>query len=305
MNTVRERNSRMYASRSCERRSNVTHSIPIVFIACIFFVVAAGCSKHKTVHAPQPLKPARIGKTEKGLASWYGIPYHGRRAASGEVFDMEQLTAAHRTLPFQTWVMVTNLDNGKKVDVRITDRGPFVDNRVIDLSKAAAREIDMLGPGTARVKLKVIKPPKNFAKNIEVKVDPVQPVRVTPSVDLPLIDPLPAPPSSTEAVVQPPPSSATPSSSVPSRNSTQATYSVQAGAFSSQANAEALRDRIQKNLLNLDQDRAVVRVERRTGPSGAPLWFVLVGDHLSREAANVLALSVKEISGDAVVVTNR
>ncbi len=73
---------------------------------------------------------------------------------------MQQLTAAHRSLPFQTWVEVTDLDNGKKVEVRIIDRGPFVKGRIIDLSLAAARKIEMVGPGTARVKLKVIAPPK-------------------------------------------------------------------------------------------------------------------------------------------------
>jgi len=93
------------------------------------------------------------------MASWYGEPYHGRRAADGEIYDMERLTAAHRTLPFDTWVEVNNLDNGKHVDVRITDRGPFVKGRIIDLSRAAAREIDMLGPGVARVRLRVIEVP--------------------------------------------------------------------------------------------------------------------------------------------------
>ena len=82
--------------------------------------------------------------TETGIASWYGYPYHGRRAANGEIYDMEKLTAAHRTLPFGTWVRVTNLTNSKTVDVRITDRGPFIDGRIIDLSKAAAREIDQV-----------------------------------------------------------------------------------------------------------------------------------------------------------------
>lgn len=72
---------------------------------------------------------------------------------------MEKLTAAHRTLPFETWVRVKNLTNDKTVDVRITDRGPFIDNRVIDLSKAAARAIDMIGPGLARVELRIIAPP--------------------------------------------------------------------------------------------------------------------------------------------------
>jgi rare lipoprotein A len=96
---------------------------------------------------------------ETGVASWYGLPYHGRRAASGEIYDMQQLTAAHRSLPFETWVEVTNLSNGRSVGVRINDRGPFVGGRVIDLSQAAARQIGMLGAGTARVQLRVIAPP--------------------------------------------------------------------------------------------------------------------------------------------------
>src|SRR6185369_12667860 len=89
---------------------------------------------------------------------------HGRRSASGEIFDKEQLTAAHRTLPFQTWVEVTNLDNGKHVDVRIIDRGPFVDGRIIDLSRGAAREIDLLRTGIAKVELRVIEAPKVLSR---------------------------------------------------------------------------------------------------------------------------------------------
>jgi rare lipoprotein A len=106
------------------------------------------------------VKPAPIGQTETGIASWYGVPYNGRRSANGEIFDMEKLTAAHRSLPFDTWVEVTNLENKKRVDVRITDRGPFVKGRIIDLSQAAAREIDMITAGVVRVKLKVISKPK-------------------------------------------------------------------------------------------------------------------------------------------------
>jgi rare lipoprotein A len=96
---------------------------------------------------------------EEGMASWYGNPYHGRPAADGEIYDMETLVAAHRTLPFNTWLEVTNLNNARVVKVRVIDRGPFVRGRVIDLSKAAAREIQMLGPGTARVRFKVIAAP--------------------------------------------------------------------------------------------------------------------------------------------------
>jgi rare lipoprotein A len=123
----------------------------------------AGCAHRASPRIPAAVK---IGTTQKGIASWYGVPYHGRLAASGEIYDMEQFTAAHRSFPFNTWVEVTDLDNGKKVDVRVNDRGPFVRHRIIDLSLAAAREIDMVGPGTARVKLKVIAPPRAFAQAV-------------------------------------------------------------------------------------------------------------------------------------------
>ncbi len=100
--------------------------------------------------------PAPAGYTEEGNASWYGEPFHGRRASNGEIYDMYKLTAAHRTLPFETMVRVTNMNNGKSTVVRITDRGPFVDNRIIDLSLAAAREVDSVGPGVVPVRVEVL-----------------------------------------------------------------------------------------------------------------------------------------------------
>ena len=106
--------------------------------------------------APAP----QIHSEETGLASWYGHPYHGRAASNGEIYDMEKLTAAHRTLPFGTWVHVTNLANNKSVDVRIIDRGPFVNGRVIDLSHAAAQAIDLIGPGVAEVRLNILSAPQ-------------------------------------------------------------------------------------------------------------------------------------------------
>ena len=109
---------------------------------------------------PSPSTPAIPGTTETGIASWYGYPYHGRRAADGEIYDMETLVAAHRTLPFNTWVRVYDLDNGKTVDVRIIDRGPFVDGRIIDLSHAAAEAIQMVGPGIANVRLEILQAPQ-------------------------------------------------------------------------------------------------------------------------------------------------
>ena len=134
-------------------------SVAIALVA----ILLAGCAHKKHVRRtpppPAPSAAPKLGHTETGLASWYGRPYHGRRAANGEIYDMEKLTAAHRTLPFDTWLRVANLDNSKTVEVRITDRGPFVEGRIIDLSHAAARAIDMLGPGTARVRLEVIRTP--------------------------------------------------------------------------------------------------------------------------------------------------
>jgi peptidoglycan lytic transglycosylase len=107
--------------------------------------------------------PAVVGAEERGLASWYGHPYHGRRTSSGEVYDMNAMTAAHRTLPFSTWLRVENLNNGRAVRVRVNDRGPFVDGRIVDVSHAAGLVLGIVGPGVAPVKLRVIAPPAGAA----------------------------------------------------------------------------------------------------------------------------------------------
>jgi rare lipoprotein A len=122
-----------------------------------FALTASSCRKKKT-RVPAP-PPVTTPGEEVGFASWYGHPYHGRRTANGEVYDMEKFTAAHRVRPFDSWVRVHNLDSGAAVDVRINDRGPFIDGRIIDLSKAAARAIEMIGPGTALVRVEEIEAP--------------------------------------------------------------------------------------------------------------------------------------------------
>ena len=111
--------------------------------------------------APRPeAKPAPgPGEGQTGEASWYGEPHHGRPTASGEIYDMNQLTAAHRTLPLGTRVLVTNLKNGRAVEVRINDRGPSVEGRIIDLSFAAAKELGALPSGTIPVRIRVISQP--------------------------------------------------------------------------------------------------------------------------------------------------
>jgi len=97
------------------------------------------------------------GYRQQGVASWYGAPFHGRRTSSGTVYDMHDLTAAHKTLPLPTLVRVTNLDNGRSVVVTVDDRGPFVKNRLIDLSYAAAKELDIVQSGTGRVEVEAVR----------------------------------------------------------------------------------------------------------------------------------------------------
>lgn len=140
------------------------HAGPAIFAFTLAasLALSTSCARKASAHVPPSVKPARIGETQTGIASWYGVPYHGRRSANGEIYDMEKLTAAHRTLPFDTWVEVTNLSNNKRVDVRIIDRGPFVNGRIIDLSLAAAREIDLVAVGIVRVRIKVIKKPNHI-----------------------------------------------------------------------------------------------------------------------------------------------
>jgi peptidoglycan lytic transglycosylase len=156
-------------------------------------VAVAGCAKHNVAarppastptsqpsappaSAPQPGQPGASRPSgpppaierqpavpgayvEEGVASWYGVPFNGRRTSNGEIYDMHEFTAAHRTLPFNCVVRVTNLNNGKHTEVRINDRGPFVANRVIDLSLSAAQVIEMVGTGTANVRLEILSGP--------------------------------------------------------------------------------------------------------------------------------------------------
>jgi rare lipoprotein A len=111
------------------------------------------------VTAEQPEPNGYPISSEIGIASWYGPPYTNRRAADGSIYDQNAMTAAHRTLPMGSIVRVTNLNNGESVRVRITDRGPFVDGRIIDLSLAAAKAVDLYRPGTAKVRVEAFAPP--------------------------------------------------------------------------------------------------------------------------------------------------
>jgi rare lipoprotein A len=174
--------------------------VRLAFALVCALIISAGCS-HRTVTSQPPVqappvesvpsagvpsppsgappaverRPAIPGQyEEEGVASWYGDPFNGRHTSNGEIYDMHQFTAAHRTLPFGAIVRVTNLRNGKQTEVRITDRGPFVANRVIDLSLSAAQAIDMVGAGTAPVRLEILGGPNPQAGFFGVQVGAFQ-----------------------------------------------------------------------------------------------------------------------------------
>lgn len=142
------------------RRPPVLRPGAAALVAVCALAVLAACTSAR----PRP-KPV-----DSGIASWYGSQFHGRKTASGERFDKDQLTAAHRSLPFGTVVEVHNLDNDRRVRVRVNDRGPFVRRRVIDVSYAAARELGMIGPGTARVELLLVEPAPDLGGRYTVQL---------------------------------------------------------------------------------------------------------------------------------------
>ncbi len=115
------------------------------------------------------------GFVQRGVASWYGTKFHGRPTSSGEVYNMHAMTAAHKTLPIPVYVHVRNLDNGRSAVVRVNDRGPFIDGRIIDLSYAAAKKLGVDGPGTANVKISVLKrgesKPTSVVRSVPLPVD--------------------------------------------------------------------------------------------------------------------------------------
>lgn len=156
------------------KRSPVSRTEPRIFLRHVAILAAtvfalAGCAHRvstqqppASVPIPQPVPPetappvASSPLVEEGVASWYGNPFDGRRTSNGEIYDMHAMTAAHRTLPFGSVVRVTNLSNGQQAELRVNDRGPFVANRIIDVSQAAAKALGMIGTGTAMVRLEVV-----------------------------------------------------------------------------------------------------------------------------------------------------
>jgi rare lipoprotein A len=139
-----------------------------IIVACIALVAGCACKRPVVAQLPRgsytikgrtyyPLKFVRSGFSQSGVASWYGPGFQGKKTASGETYNMHALTAAHNTLPLNTILKVTNLANNKEVLVRVNDRGPFVGDRLIDLSLAAATKLDMVSCGTVPVRVVVLR----------------------------------------------------------------------------------------------------------------------------------------------------
>jgi rare lipoprotein A len=210
-----------------------------------------------------------------GVGSWYGEQFHNRRTANGEIFDMDIPSAAHKTLPLPSIVEVTNLDNGRKMEVRVNDRGPFVDGRIIDLSKAAAEQLGYGRAGVARVRVRYVGPagktPFDQRREIAAAAPPPQP-RYTPPPAKPKVYTTGLPPAQPAWDAPPPPKAAdpdfvpytrpTPTLAVPvDPTPVLATpYRVQAGSFASRANAERAASQ-----LSGAGDTSIESVERAHG----------------------------------------
>ena len=133
-------------------------STPLVHLAALLVLCSCGLvSRPVYLYVPgRTTELVVLGFAQRGVASFYAEAFHGRTTANGETFDMNAMTCAHRTLPFGTMLQVTNLDNDRDVTVRVNDRGPYISGRIIDLSKGAARSLDMIESGTANVPIEVI-----------------------------------------------------------------------------------------------------------------------------------------------------
>ena len=177
------------------------------------------------------MKSAR-GHVERGLASWYGPGFHAERTSSGEPYDMYSMTAAHKTLPIPSYVRVTHLGNGRSIVVRVNDRGPFVGNRIIDLSYTAAYKLGMIGTGTAPVEIRVLQP-GDASSGRATAATPVAP-----------------PPAPTPA--------ATPAQAVDTPSLGISSRFLQTGSFGSRSNAEAMTRRLAQSGIR----NAVIREAR-------------------------------------------
>ncbi|GAA0210046.1 septal ring lytic transglycosylase RlpA family protein [Brevundimonas nasdae] len=218
---------------------------------------------------------------EVGMASWYGDAFNGRPTSTGERFNMHELTAAHKTLPLPGLVEVTNLDNGRRVVVRINDRGPFVDGRIIDLSRGAAQELGMISQGVGRVRVRYLGQAPRLGGGVVLQQAEARPAR-TPPASQPV-------PYTTVAATPPPPVVA---STVVAQTGGMW---VQAGAFADQRAARRIAQRL--------GDRATVQP---TNSGGRELYRVVVGPWEDATAAESARQAVVARGyADALLISSR
>jgi rare lipoprotein A len=273
--------------------------LKLILLLCLPLLLFNFCSWQKRSQiTTEPANPGEewlntgTGLIQTGIASWYGPDFHGKRTANGEVYDMDKLTAAHKYLPFHTLVEVENLDNNKKVMVRINDRGPFVAGRIIDLSRKAAQRIGIEDTGTARVRLRIVKaadlakiPPAESTEPMELteSTAPKESIEDKPPVikkeELTVTEV-----TETNSFYPPPPSNPPPEAPPTVKQESSIGYYLQAGAFGSMKNAKRLLRRIQQLIPDLS-----FKVQHKEG------LYKIHSDKLdSREAAEVL----KTLLGD-------
>lgn len=237
-------------------------------------LVVSGCGAFRATPPPPP--PVTDG-VQVGVASWYGPGFHGRRTANGEVYDQYDMTAAHPSLPLGTRAIVTNVQNGRAVEVRVNDRGPFVGNRVIDLSYGAARVIGLIGPGTGRVRIDVL---GSAPRQVAARADAAAAL-------LPPPPPVPSRPTPVPALAEPP-------RPEPVLASPQTSYAVEIATFGDSAKAEHLRDVIAHRF----PDAQVVPLAARAGR----YYRVLIGPYPLRGVAVARAELIGRLGYPAVIL---
>ena len=226
-----------------------------VAIGAVLFVAACGSSERKTAYvAPPPAegtykvgKPYDIdgvtyrpmvdeGYDETGIASWYGPKFHGKRTANGEFFDMNAVSAAHKTLPMPSMVRVTNLDNGRQIAVRVNDRGPFVRGRIIDMSRRGAQLLGFRYKGTARVRVRIM--PEESRQVAALARTTPPPASMQSAADGVVFEPLPQSTGPVETASLPAPGQAA------GKVGTIERVYIQAGAFLNRENANKLKAKL-------------------------------------------------------------
>ncbi len=300
----------------CAKRK-LTQHIRIICIVLLSTIYIGACTNPYTVKDSAPKKPTRIDRSEKvipkvepkskygnpksyvvfgkryftlpsskgyveqGIASWYGTKFHGRRTSSGETYDMYAMTAAHKTLPLPTYARVTNKKNGRSIIVRINDRGPFHDNRIIDLSYAAATKLGIVTMGTGLVEVRAIDPRASQTAVANTKEDVKQQAKLPEDV----VDV--AVPAESVEIIEP---QANNEAAFPSAEELERELEifVQLGAFRSQENAYKLRNQYRAYQLG--------SIDVRTDNfEGAPIHKVWIGPLSSVDQADATVEKLNQL----------